>query len=105
MRIAAFGLAGAGVGVAVGGAYAGLQAQQLRNTVANAERNAEGQVVGLTRAEALELEMRADRFATTANWLFAGAAALAGAGVTVFLLSSETVVAPTPGGVAVSGRF
>ncbi|MFZ5438536.1 MAG: hypothetical protein ACOZQL_00940 [Myxococcota bacterium] len=103
------GLLGAGAVAAGVGVVFGLQANAARAKVVDAQRDASGRVTSLTQREAAALEASAQSQALLANVLFGVGGALAAAGVVLIIVGpSEAPVvtlAPTPGGVVLSGTF
>jgi hypothetical protein len=108
------GLVVGGLGVAalgVGAAF-GVLSSNARSTIANAAKNDQGLVVGLSQASAASLGVTAVTDATIANGLLIGGAALTATGLVMTIVASVQGSAPPPvsmligpSGVAVAGRF
>lgn len=101
-------VAGGGAVVALGvGVFLGIQSNQNRAMIANAEKDAQGRVIGLTQKQAYNLDAQARGQALAANILFGGAAALAAtAGVLWTMGNSQpppVAVIPGPRGIAITG--
>jgi hypothetical protein len=106
-RVAGALIGGAGVvALGVGAVLGGLSAD-ARGQIANAARDDQGNVIGITQRRASELDAQARDFGLAANFLMIGGAVVAATGlVLVIFAPSEAVrVAPTVGGATVSGRF
>lgn len=108
-RPTGFVLLGAGVVAAGVGVVMGLQSSGARARLANAEKDSQGRVTGITQAEAGPLEAGANTQATVANLLFGVGGALGAAGLVLVIMgpSTEPTVAlsPAPGGLLVTGNF
>lgn len=108
MRVAGAVVGGGGVVALVVGAALGATSVDARNRIANATRDEQGNVVGITQRQAAELDAQARDFGAVANVLMIGGAVLSAGGLllVIFAPSDEAVaVAPAPGGAVVSGRF
>ena len=113
LRPVSYGLMGAGV-VALGvGAFFGGQSFSLRGQIKGAKENMNGLVTGMTQRQAFALEQQASSSALIANVLFVAGGAVAVTGGICWLVSGTSSssseaslrVAPTLGGVVVSGGF
>jgi hypothetical protein len=106
-RPVGFALLGAGAAAGVVGAVFGARSGELRGQLRDAARTDEGVVTGLTQREAFALDRQAQDSALAANVLFisAGVVAAAGLGLVLWSLGDPVTVAPSAGGVVVSGTF
>lgn len=100
-----------GAAVAAGvGAYFGIKSSSALASINGATRDADGRITGITEREAQTRGVQAAADGTVANVLFVSAGALAAAGVVMFIVggpetSTKVSLAPSPGGVLVSGSF
>jgi tetratricopeptide (TPR) repeat protein len=109
-RSLAYGLMGAGAATMVIGLVFGLQSNAARAKVEGAVPNKEGLITDPTQKEAFALNEQAKSQAFAANVLFIAGGAAAVAGGICWLAGSSSQgpsvsVAPTGGGVLVSGGF
>jgi hypothetical protein len=108
LRLAGIGVGAGGV-VAIGvGTVFGVMAQATSAKVANAERDASGRIIGLTRVEGLALDEQQRTQAVLANTFWIAGGAMAATGVVLFFLGrdvGEVTVIPMGSGLAVTGRF
>lgn len=94
MRPTGITLGAAGVAALIGGGVLGFLSTSARNTIANAEKNSAGVVVGITEREAQALDAQARTFALVANVLFVAGGVLAATGVGLFIFGGESADAP-----------
>ena len=94
MRPTGITLGAAGVAALIGGGVLGFLSTSARNTIANAEKNSAGVVVGITEREAQALDAQARTFALVANVLFVAGGVLAATGVGMFIFGGESADAP-----------
>ena len=98
------------VGVGVGAIF-GYQSSAARSKIANATRDSQNRVTGITQKEAFTLEPQAKTQALIANVLFGVGGGVALVGGVLWLVggsssdSASVSIAPTVGGVVASGRF
>lgn len=107
-RIAGIAVAGGGVLAAGVGVVFGVMASSTAARITNAEKDASGRIIGLTRVDALALDEQQRTQATLANVLIISGAALAAGGATLIILSTrdtQVALVPQAGGVAVAGSF
>ena len=100
LRALSYGAFGAAGAAAVVGVIFGLRSGSARSEYEDAERAADGSIVGINQRRAAELDSTARSSATTANSCYVGAAVLAAGGAALFLLGAPATVAPAPGGGA-----
>jgi len=108
LRLAGIGVGAAGVVAAGVGTVFGVMAQSTSAKVANAERDASGRIIGLTRVEGLALDEQQRTQALLANTLWIAGGAMAATGVALFFLgqdAGEVTVIPMGSGITVTGRF
>lgn len=100
-----------GAAVAAGvGAYFGIRSSTALGSITSATRDADGRITGITEREAQTRGAQAAADGTIANVMFVSAGALAAAGVVMFIVGgpetkTKVSLAPSPGGVMVSGSF
>jgi hypothetical protein len=99
-----FVVGGAAVAAGVGAAFGVLSSAGF-SKLQQAQRDEAGVISGLTERQANTIAADAARDGTIANACFIGAGALAVGGALMFFLGAPVSVAPTPGGVVVSGRL
>lgn len=105
VRTASYVVLGGAVVAAGVGAVFGIKSSGGYASIQNAERDANGVITGLTESRAAAVGAEAARDGTIANACFIGAGALAVGAVVMWIAGAPVAVAPTPGGVVVSGRF
>lgn len=108
LRLAGIGVGAAGVVAAGVGTVFGVMAQSTSAKVANADRDASGRIIGLTRVEGLALDEQQRTQALLANTLWIAGGAMAATGVVLFFLgqdAGEVTVIPMGSGITVTGRF
>lgn len=102
---AAYVLAGTGALAGIAGLAFGIRSNNWKKQIEGADRDMNGVVIGITREKALSSNAELRTSATIANTLFITAAAFAGAGIALYVLSPGVQVTATPGGVAVAGAL
>ncbi|MFO0595687.1 MAG: hypothetical protein U0228_10290 [Myxococcaceae bacterium] len=95
----------AGVGVAMG-----VMSNSALSSITQAQRNAQGQITGLTEREAVARGQQAATQGTIANICFVGAGVLGATGVVMWLVGGPSAptkvsLAPAAGGAVISGSF
>ncbi|MBS2030468.1 MAG: hypothetical protein JST54_21375 [Deltaproteobacteria bacterium] len=105
LRPYSYAVAGAGVALLAGSTSFALGASSDRSKLANAAKDANGRVTGLSQQDAFSLYSEGNSRASTAVFLGATGAAVLAAGVGLWIYSRPVAVVPTPSGVAVAGRF
>ncbi|GMV41520.1 MAG: hypothetical protein AMXMBFR64_32360 [Myxococcales bacterium] len=99
---------GAGGALIAGGATLVALGFADKGTVDDAERDGTGAIVGLSRAEALELEQSAEAKSAAGIALLVGGGAALATGVVLLLIGDEPQsvwVAPGAAGAVIGGRF
>jgi hypothetical protein len=106
-RVAGALIGGAGVAAAGVGIVLGALSVDARSQIANATKDDQGNVVGITQRKAADLDAQARSFGLAGNILMIGGGVVAATGLVVLITapSDSVAVAPAPGGVTVSGRF
>lgn len=112
LRTVSFVVMGAGLAAAGTGIFFGLRSSSALQALdaARAQKDAAGNVTGITEREAVLKGAQAATDGTIANALFIGAGALAATGVLLFILGAPSDAQPvtmmvTPGGLVFSGSF
>lgn len=94
MRPTGIAVGATGVAALAVGGVLGFLSSDARSKIANAEKNADGVVTGLTEREAAALDAQARTFALVANVLFVAGGVLAATGVGLFLFGGDSADAP-----------
>jgi len=108
MRPTGFALLGAGAVAGGVGGFLGWQSADARQKIANAARDSNGVVTGITQKQAAEFDATARNSAVAANVLFVTAGVVAATGLVFAIAGGATEdvqVSPGAGGFVVSGRF
>lgn len=105
LKPAAYVLAGTGALAAIAGLVFGIRSNNWKKQIEGADRDMNGVVIGITREKALSSNAELRTSATIANTLFITAAALAGTGIALYVLSPGMQVTATPAGVALAGAL
>lgn len=108
LRTMGVSLGALGLAALVTGAVLGVRVQAAHTTLARAERDADGVIVGMTQREAAWLDARARTEAPVANALLGAGVGLAGACAVLLAVDAArpaAVVVPTGQGLAVVGSF
>ncbi|GMU59602.1 MAG: hypothetical protein AMXMBFR34_13650 [Myxococcaceae bacterium] len=108
IRTASYFVLGGAVASAGVGVFFGIKSQGEYSQLANAERDMNGVITGLTEQQANAVAQSAARDGAIANACFLGAGALAVSGGLMWIFGGppkSVAVLPAPGGVVVSGRF
>jgi hypothetical protein len=110
LRPASYVIAGVGAASLIGGVVMGLRANGLKNQADHPQLDPAGRVTGRSQQEGFDLDAQQRTAATVANGLLIGGGVLAATGVLFFLVggsssSTQVAIAPSPGGVRVTGGF
>jgi hypothetical protein len=102
-RPAAYTLFGVGLASLAAGAYIGLQSSVGRQRFANAQTDANGVVISLTRQDAIALDASVRNQALLANVLFAVGGTLAAGGAGLWIAGTVSPATQGGGGGVVLG--